>query len=176
MSPCCFETVVVGVGNTMLSDDGVGARAARAVMRDRRLRPGIAVLGEGTLGLGLLEAIAEARHILFLDSVNCGVPPGTVVRISGDALLDSRRERTVHQLGIADLVTALAVVSSQTAEIVILGMQPANGYGAGLAPPAARAALAPLIDAAFDQLRTWQSKAKSGRRKYLHSGMISALP
>jgi hydrogenase maturation protease len=161
MDPFHFDTVVVGVSNAVLSGDGVGVHAARALMRDPRLCLGIAILDGGMLGLELLERIADAHHILFLDEVHSGVAPGTVVRIAGEDLLEPTSERSVHQVGIADLLAALALVSSTNTEVVVLGMRPPNAKWRASPWRAARMALAPLVNAALDQLRTWQEAPSS---------------
>jgi hydrogenase maturation protease len=161
METFSFDTVVVGVGNTILSDDGVGVHAARVLMRDPRLGPGIAVLDGGTLGLELLAYIAEARQILFLDAVDTGTVPGTLVRMTGRELLDAKSGWSVHQLGIADLMAAIALVSRNNPEVVVLGVQPADvNWGTSLSP-AVQAALTPLVDAALGQLRAWQPAASA---------------
>ena len=159
MDPFHFDTVVVGVSNTALTGEGIGVHAARALMRDPRLRPGIAILDGGTLGLELLERIADAHRILFLDEVRSGVAPGSVIRIAGDDLLETISERSVHQVGIADLMAALALVSTRSAEVVVLGMRPPNARWRTSPWSALRAAVAPLVDAALEQLHTWRATA-----------------
>ena len=88
MDPYYFDTVVVGVGNTVLSDDGAGVHAARVLMYDPRLPSGVAIIDGGMSGLELVGSIADARRILFLDELNSTAPAGTVVRISADEMLD----------------------------------------------------------------------------------------
>jgi hydrogenase maturation protease len=165
MAPFHFDTVVVGVGNTILSDDGVGVHAARALMQDPRLRPGVPILDGGTLGLELLGYISDARRILFLDAVDSGAAPGTLVRMTGRDLLDGRSRASVHQLGVADLIAAIALVSGKDPEIVVLGVQPATvDWGTSLSP-AVHASVARLVEAALDQLRAWQPAAPLLRRR-----------
>lgn len=168
MDAYCFDIVVVGVGNLVLSDVGVGGHAARALMHDRRLPPGIAVLGGRRLGLKLLGSIAGARHILFLDAADSFAEPGTVVRIIGDDLLDTAHERSLHQIGIANLMTALALVSNQSPEIVLLGIHPAKVDWGTPQSLAVKVALTPLVEAAFDQLRAWRSSRRiTSRSRHL---------
>jgi len=66
----CTDTVVVGIGNTILSDDGVGVHAARRLQDDARLPAGVTVLDGGTLGLELAPFVSDASRLLFLDAVN----------------------------------------------------------------------------------------------------------
>jgi hydrogenase maturation protease len=71
-------------------------------------------------------------------------------------LLDTSVERSVHQLGVADLIAALALVSTKPQDIVVLGVQPANtDWGTSLSPDV-EAALMCLVDAALAQLQLWK--------------------
>ena len=149
------ETVVVGVGNTILSDDGAGVQAARLLEADARVPPGVTILDGGTLGLDLAPYLADASRILFLDAVDWGEAPGTLTRMTGAELFGKSGERSVHQLGVADLVAALALMSAMPLDIVVLGVQPAyTRCGTSLSAEVA-AALPRLVDAALAQLARW---------------------
>ena len=106
------DTVVVGVGNTILSDDGAGVHAARLLQRDPRVPAGVTILDGGTLGLELLPYVSDASRVLFLDAVDLGEEPGTRARMTGDDLLAISGGFSAHQLGVADLVAALALASA----------------------------------------------------------------
>jgi hydrogenase maturation protease len=120
------DTVVVGVGNTILSDDGVGVHAARLLQHDPRVPVGVTILDGGTLGLELMPYVSDASRVLFLDAVNSGTAPGTPIRMTGSELLGTSSGLSVHQLGVADLIAALALISTVPQDIVVLGVQPAN--------------------------------------------------
>jgi hydrogenase maturation protease len=153
----CSETVVIGVGNTILSDDGVGVHAARLLMRDSRVPPGIGILDGGTLGLELLAYVVDASRILLLDAVHSGAPPGTLTRLTGKEMLDRKIAWSVHQVGVTDLLVALTLMSSRNPEIVLLGVEPAStDWGTSLSV-AVEAALAPFVEAALHQLCAWHS-------------------
>ena len=154
------DTVVIGIGNTILSDDGVGVHAARLLQTDPRLPAGVAILDGGTLGLELLPYAVDASRILLLDAVNAREGPGTFARMTGDELLAAKTGCSAHQLGVADLVAALALTSAKPQEIVVLGVQPANtDWGTALSP-AVEAALVPLVEAALAQLQSWEESRK----------------
>jgi hydrogenase maturation protease len=156
------ETVVVGVGNTILSDDGAGVQAARLLEGDARVPPGVTILDGGTLGLDLAPYLADASRIVFLDAVDWGEAPGTLTRMTGTELLGKSGERSVHQLGVADLLAALALMSAAPQDVVVLGVQPANtGCGTSLSTEVA-AALPRLVDAALAQLARWAESSGSG--------------
>ena len=148
--------MVVGVGNIILSDDGVGVHAARLLQDDPRVPAGVTILDGGTLGLELTAYVSDASRVLFLDAVNSGEAPGTLVRLTGKELLGAATGSSVHQLGVADLIAALALMAARPQEIVVLGVQPANTHLGTSLSPAVEAALPGLTDAALAQLRLWK--------------------
>lgn len=149
------ETVVVGVGNTIFSDDGVGVHAARLLERDPRLPANVSVLDGGTLGLELLAYVSDAKRVLFLDAVNTGQTAGALSRMTADELLGIRGGSSVHQLGLADLIASMMLVGPTQQEIVVLGVQPGNvDWGTTLSPPV-QEALKPLVNTAVNELRLW---------------------
>jgi hydrogenase maturation protease len=158
------HTVVVGVGNSILSDDGVGVHAARLLESDPRVPASVTILEGGTIGLELLPYVSDAARVLFLDALNSGSPPGTLARMTGQELLGTAGGSSVHQMGVADLIAALFLVSTAPQEIVVLGVQPAfTDWGTTLTPDV-EAALAPLIEAAVAQLQLWEP-SRTARRE-----------
>jgi hydrogenase maturation protease len=148
--------VVIGVGNTILSDDGAGVHAARLLQGDPRVPAGVTILDGGTLGIELVPYASDASRVLFLDAVNSGAAPGTLTRMTGRDLLGTSGGWSVHQLGVADLIAALALVSAGPQDIVVLGVQPAHtDWGTSLSPDV-ESALSGLVDKALAQLQLWK--------------------
>ncbi|MGA2965214.1 MAG: HyaD/HybD family hydrogenase maturation endopeptidase [Terriglobales bacterium] len=166
------DTVVIGVGNTILSDDGVGVHAARLLQDDPRVPAGITILDGGTIGLDLIPYASDASRLLLLDAVNSGKAPGTLTRMTAKDVLDTSSGWSVHQLGVADLIAALALMATKPQDIVVLGVQPANtGWGTSLSPDV-EAALMDLVNAAVAQLQHWQQSQDAS----LEPGPPSLLP
>jgi hydrogenase maturation protease len=156
------HTVVIGVGNTILSDEGVGVHAARMLQSDQRVPPGVTILDGGTIGLELIPYASNATHVLLLDAMDSQSAPGTLARMEGKDLLGTTAGRSVHQLGVVDLIAALFLTSTHRQDIVVLGVQPANtDWGTALSPKI-HAALAPLVDAALAQLELWKDSRQAG--------------
>src|SRR5579872_5480162 len=152
-------TVVIGVGNTIFSDDGAGIHAARLLQDNPRLPLDVTVLDGGTIGLELLPYVADASRVLVLDAMDGGEAAGTLMRLQGADLLRNSMGRTAHQLGVVDLITALALVTSYRQEIVVLGVQPAfTGWGTTLSPEVTKS-LGPMVEAALRQLLAWNRVA-----------------
>ncbi|MFZ3216480.1 MAG: HyaD/HybD family hydrogenase maturation endopeptidase [Candidatus Acidiferrales bacterium] len=156
------DTVVIGVGNTILSDEGVGVHAARLLESDPRVPADVTILDGGTLGLELIPYASDASRMLILDAMNSGKAPGTLARMTGKDLLSTTAGRSVHQLGVADLIAALLLVSSGPQEIIVLGVQPANTDWGTTLSPEVEAALVLLVDAAVAQLHLWKESRDRG--------------
>ena len=151
--------VVLGVGNIIHSDDGFGVHAAHKLKDDPRLPTGIHVIDGGTLGLELLAHLYDCSRLLLLDAVDIGAAPGTVVRLADDELLDVAKGKSVHQLGVADLLTTLPLISDVQRKVVVLGVQPeSTDWGTELSP-IVEAAVASVLEKAIEELVLWTSES-----------------
>ena len=150
--PAPATCVVLGLGNTLHSDDGIGPQAIERLRNDARVPGDVSLIEGGTLGLELLTYIWDCSYLLVLDAVDVGQPPGTLVRMSSEELQTLPGTGSVHQLGVADLLVALRVLANRTPEVVLLGVQPASiEWGTELSPAVA-AVLPALTDAAIIEL------------------------
>jgi hydrogenase maturation protease len=151
--PTPTKCVVLGLGNTLHSDDGVGPQAIQRLRNDARVSEDTTTLIEGgTLGLELLTYIWDCSYLLVLDAVDIGQPPGTLVRLSSQELQTLPGKGSVHQLGVADLLVALRVLARRQPTVVLLGVQPATtDWGTELSP-AVGAAMESLIEATVAEL------------------------
>ncbi len=146
---------VLGLGNTLLTDEGVGVAAARqiAVLG----LPGVQVLDGGTLGLALLPEVEGRRAVLILDAVTAaGRRPGDIVRLSGPALHRGwRRCVSAHQLGITDVLALADLAGQAPGQVAAIGMVPASlSLGCGLSAAAQRG-LPGMVRAACWVLSSW---------------------
>jgi hydrogenase maturation protease len=163
------KTAVVGVGNLIRTDDGAGVQALERLQRDPRLPGDVTLIDGGTLGIELVGHLYECSRLLLLDAVDIGQRAGTVVRMAGSELLDLPCGASVHQLGVADLLATLPLVSDMTRETVLLGVQPAStDWGTELSAPV-EAALGPLVDAAVEQLLHWAQETAAHRAPHRDS-------
>jgi hydrogenase maturation protease len=153
------DTVVLGLGNLLHADDGVGVHAIRELQRDPRVSPNIALIDGGTHGLALLPHISGVRRLLVIDAIDAGEPSGTLLRFEGPALRGLPGKATVHQLGFADLMVALELLGDSPGEVVVFGVQPkSTEWGAELTQPVANS-LVPLIECVVERLRSWNESA-----------------
>jgi hydrogenase maturation protease len=147
--------IVLGLGNLIRSDDGVGIHAVHQLFRDRRIPENVELLDGGTLGLQLLPAIQEVTHLLVLDAINTGAAPGTIARFDISEIEPLPGTPSVHQIGFADVLAALRLLEKFPQQMILLGVQPEQtGWGDKLSGPV-QEALPALIEAAIDELHQW---------------------
>jgi hydrogenase maturation protease len=149
--------LVIGVGNPLMTDDGVGqclleALAARCASLDR-----VEFVDGGTLGLMLLPRVEQCDALLALDAANLGEQPGTLRVLQGEALDEFVRlpRGSVHELGLRDLLDAARLTGALPARRALVGVQPERvEWGMALSPPVA-AALPAALEAAAAILQQW---------------------
>ncbi len=152
------KTLVLGLGNLVLSDDGLGVHAVEALRADPRVPPEVVLMDGGTQGLNLLPHISAYQRLLVIDAIDVGEKPGTLVRIEGKALQRLSGKASVHQLGFADLLVALELLGESPEEVVLFGVQPlSTDWGTELTPPVADA-LSQLPDVVVKQLLVWENQ------------------
>ena len=151
-----MQTVVLGLGNLVHSDDGVGVHAIHGLQRDERVPAGVILLDGGTQGLALLPHVSGVARLLVIDALDTGELPGTLLRFEGKALRGLPGKASVHQLGFADLMVALELLGESPGEVVVLGVQPESTEWSAELSPSVAPSLAPLIDCAIAQLKSWE--------------------
>lgn len=158
-TPATPRIVVVGIGNLIHMDDGLGVQAIKRLKRDPRVPDEVTLIDGGTFGLELLNYISDATHLLLLDSIEVEERPGTIVRLANEELRGLPGAASVHQVGLADLLATLPLVSTTPQEIVLLGVVPlSTDWGTELTSPVL-AAMGVLLNAAVELVTDWAAKA-----------------
>jgi hydrogenase maturation protease len=150
------KTLVLGVGNILLSDDGVGVHVIR-LLRERYWFPQeVEILDGGTLGLDLLPYVEGTDRLLVVDAIQMDAPPGTVARLTGDDVPATLSLKySPHQMGLSDLMAVARLQGRYPSEVVLLGVQPASlETGLELSPPVA-AQVETLVQHVLVELQRW---------------------
>jgi hydrogenase maturation protease len=134
------KKVVLGIGNLLMKDDGVGVRAVRAL--EGRFPQDVELVDGGTAGCDLLPYLQGAERIIIVDALQGGEPPGSVYRLTaqdcGKQYLN--RAISVHDMGILVLLHDLALLEGKTPPAVIIGVEPQEiGWGMELTPEVEKA-------------------------------------
>jgi hydrogenase maturation protease len=148
-------TRVIGLGNPLMADDGLGL-AALDGLRDWAFDPPVQLVDGGTWGMSLLPDIESAGRLLFLDAINVGAPPGTLVVLRRDDLPRYLTAKlSPHQIDLRDVLALADFRGGLPAETVAIGLQPAMIELATELSPPVRAHLPYLVGRAIDQLEAW---------------------
>lgn len=144
--------LVLGLGNLLCADDGLGVRAVEAILRGYKVPENARVLDGGTLGLSLLSVFDGADDVILVDAISADGPAGTLVRLEGDQVAPAVRNRlSCHQIGVADLLDALLLLESYPETVVFWGMVPASLELDTALSPAVAANLPELVDRVVDE-------------------------
>jgi hydrogenase maturation protease len=161
-APAGTHVLVLGVGNPLMSDDGVGQRLLAALAACLPALDGVEYLDAGTLGFMLLPRIEQCDALLALDAASLDAAPGTVRVFEGeglDAFLRTPR-CSVHELGLRDLLDAARLTGSLPARRAMVGVQPLQlGWGMALSPEV-EASIPAAMEAARRVLEGWLATAR----------------
>lgn len=147
-------TLVLGLGNTIMADDGVGPRLIDYLAQQGQLPDDVALLDGGTLGLDLLPRLEGVQRLIIVDAVEIGQVPGSLIRLSGEEVamaLDTKL--SPHQMGLKDLLAVARLLGHLPDEVVLLGVQPASIEMAAELSPQVAASLPQLAAMVRQELR-----------------------
>jgi len=118
------KTVILGIGNVLLSDEGIGVHVANELMH-RELPPEVSVVEGGTDGFRLLNVITEADRLIVVDAVRGGDKPGTIYRFDIEDVRNSPSgfKTSVHQIGILEVIDLSGLIG-KTPYTTVIGIEP----------------------------------------------------
>jgi hydrogenase maturation protease len=150
------KTLVLGLGNILLGDEGVGVRVVERLQELYQFPREVQVLDGGTLALDLLPYVEDTDRLLVIDALEMDAEPGTIARLEGDqvpAFLSVKV--SPHQMGLADLLAAARLRDLFPKQLVLWGVQPATMEpGLELSSPVA-AQVEVLVDRVLAELSQW---------------------
>jgi hydrogenase maturation protease len=165
--------IVLGIGNTLLADDGVGVHVLQALRCRMGASNDIEFLDGGTLGLALAPIIVRCRGLIVLDAARFDATPGTTEVFCGedmDRFLAGHRKRSAHAAGLADLMDTLQLENAVPRRRALIAVQPDRiDWGEELSPPVAAAVgaacrLAEMLIAAWRAGVGWNDRGVGFRR------------
>lgn len=120
------ELLILGLGNVLFGDDGLGIVAVELMKELYEIPDGVLVADGGTLGLSLLPLLQQSRRVLIVDAIRCpDVAPGGLVRLDGAEVAAAVRDRlSPHQVGVADLLDAARLLGGYPVAVTLLGLVP----------------------------------------------------
>jgi hydrogenase maturation protease len=128
-----MNILVLGVGNILLRDEGVGVMLIEALEQEFAIPDGVELLDGGTAGIELLDHIRARELLIIVDAMRNGFSPGTVYRVAGeDVPAAFMTNISPHQLGISNLLATARLTDCLPARLVLFGIEPeeiATGLG-----------------------------------------------
>jgi len=151
--------LILGVGNLLLRDEGVGVHVISA-LRDRELPDDVELWDGGTAAFDLFDTLAGRRQVIIIDAVRAGSEPGTIIRFTPEDILASREQLTsLHQVGLLEtLNVAENLLDSAPQEVIILGIEPKEiDWGLELSAEV-EAAVPKVIELVIEELDAFERK------------------
>lgn len=117
------KILIVGIGNLLWKDDGIGARVIEE-MKKMRLSDQIELLDMGTSTMDLIYHLEEVNKLIVIDAIKAGGPPGTIYRMKPDDLLPSRKGPvSLHDIGLLETLN-MAKKRGQEVDTIVIGVEP----------------------------------------------------
>lgn len=117
---------VVGVGNILVQDEGLGVRTVEYMQEHMKFPEELVqLLDGGTLGMDLLPYIGGTKKLLIIDAINARDEAGKFYRFEGEHLNEYfSNQISVHDLGVNDMLAALKITEEPIDEVIVIGYSP----------------------------------------------------
>jgi hydrogenase maturation protease len=149
-------TVVLGAGNPLMGDDGLGIEVLEAIARKWDESLDLRFLDGGIWGMRLLPHIEDADRLLVIDAVRADLAPGTLVRVERDEIPKHLRTKiSTHQIDLSEVFAVAELRGTFPREAVVLGIEPATVDAYMAISAEVRATVPALIQAVERQLEAW---------------------
>ncbi len=154
--PQQISVLVLGIGNLLMGDDGVGVVVVQRLQKGYRFEGNVVVMDGGTLGLDLLPDLENITNLIIVDAVETGKKAGTCVRLCGQELpIALQTKVSPHQMGLKDLLAVSGLMGNSPKEMVLIGVQPGSiGLDIGLTQKV-EAQLDTLVSNVLTELVNW---------------------
>lgn len=153
------KTLVLGIGNTLLSDEGAGVHVVR-YLQDHHPLPGVDYMDGGTLSFTLAQAIEGTDNLIVVDAAQLHAAAGSV-RVFRDADMDEflgrRRKRSVHEVSLIDLMAVACLSERMPTRRALIGIQPHRLDWGESPSPVVRAAIPGAAALVLELIIEWTS-------------------
>lgn len=148
--------VVLGVGNILLTDEGLGVHVVKELKENYNFTPEISLIDGGTMGMELLTYMRGMKRILLIDAINGGEAPGTVYEFPHRELEQYFTEHiSVHEVGMQDILRIRAIQENPLEDAIVIGVEP-ESLEIGFKPSVAVQQALPEVKArVLSVLRGW---------------------
>ncbi len=151
-----MDIAVFGIGNILLSDDGVGVHTLNRLKEEYDLPGYVELIDGGTKGLDLLPLLEDRDKVLIIDAANFKKDPGTIDVVEGDnipAFLSTKL--SVHQIGLPDMLFAAKLMNIMPEEMCLIGIQPESMATSTDMSDVVSKGMKPLLEKVVERLQEW---------------------
>jgi hydrogenase maturation protease len=161
------RTLVIGLGNPLMGDDGIGLAALAQLQGSRQLPGGVELVDGGTWGMNLLPLIESADTVILLDAIRLGRPAGTVIELEGEAVPRRLAHKlSPHQIDLGEVLALAALRGTLPPRLYAIGLEPALVEMRTTLSPPVEAALPLMLARVVDRLDGlgYRPEPQRGRR------------
>lgn len=152
------KITILGIGNTLFSDEGVGVHLLPLLEEQLKDYENIEIIEGLTDGMRLLGPVEDAENLIIIDAINAGVEPGTIIILVGNEIpAYFGIKMSVHQMGFQEVLMAAKLRERYPKQIVMFGMQPASLKLGLQLTETVQENLGELRDVVIDQVNTWRT-------------------
>ncbi len=151
-----MRTSIIGLGNILLKDEGVGVHTVNAIRERYSFSPDVEIIDGGTLGLDLLHFFEGKDQVLILDAVDFHKEPGYIGVLDDENIPSALFAKlSVHHIGLSDVLFAAKLLNFTPAKLRLIGIQP-ESIEVGLDMTASISGkMDQLIDLVIQTLKEW---------------------
>ena len=147
---------ILGLGNLLYQDEGFGIHALRAIQEALPILEDVEFVDGGVLGMNLLPLVEESSHLLVLDAIDAGQPPGTILELKDEKIpLFAAARLSEHQVGFQEVLGLARFRGNLPANLHLIGVQPQDLNSGIDLSQAVASALPEVVDRAMVTLKAW---------------------
>jgi len=148
------KILVLGIGNSVMADDGVGVKIIQQIQSKYSFPDNVEILDGGTLGLDLLPKLESLDRLILVDAIDIGGKPGSWTRLTGDELpIALETKLSPHQMGLKDLLAVSELMGHIPGKMTLYGIQPKSIEMDTEFTPDVTAAMEPVLRAILEELK-----------------------
>ena len=154
------KTLVLGIGNPLMQDDGVGVHVVQRLKAEYPDSPEVEFMDGGTLSFSLIGEIEDATNLIVIDAAQFSDQPGEVRTFIGeemDLLLGRQKNSSVHDVTLVDLMSIALLSDQLPARRALIGVQPGTIDWCTEPTPAVRNAIPNVCDITLELIEKWRA-------------------
>lgn len=147
-----YEVLVIGLGNVLMGDDGLGVYVA-AGLQEKKWPPGVLILDVGTSTFNYLEEISQSRILIAVDAIQAGGKPGCIYRFGcSDNVNRPDNWRDAHGFSLLDTVELARRINGYPVNFIIYGVEPLDINFSNSLSQAVKKSLVKVIDKVSEEI------------------------